>query len=185
MPGRAVFLDRDGVINAAVVRDGLPYPPAGLAELHILPGVELALLRLKAAGFTTIVVTNQPDVARGTRTRAAVEEINRWLAGRLALDDFRVCYHDNSDHCNCRKPAPGLLQAAAQDFGLDLAASYMVGDRWRDIEAGQRAGCGTILIDYHYAESHPIHPDIVVSSLAEAVDWILDRALRKGEYAKN
>ena len=173
--GRAVFLDRDGVINQAVVRDGLPYPPASVESLQILPGVFEALTRLQAAGFRLIVVTNQPDVARGTQTKTAVEAIHEALRKTLPLDDFRCCYHDNADNCVCRKPAPGMILAAAAEYALDLGHSFMVGDRWRDIEAGQRAGCRTVFIDYHYAEVNRSQPDAVATSLTEAAHWILQQ----------
>ena len=170
---RAVFLDRDGVLNRAVVRDGRPYPPHSVDELEILPGTADQLARLRQAGFALIVVTNQPDVARGRQTRTAVELINADLGKRLRLDDFLVCYHDDDSHCECRKPAPGLLLSAARDRNLDLTRSFMVGDRWRDIGAGNRAGCRTILIDYHYDELMPVEPDVRVPDLAHAVSWIL------------
>lgn len=170
---RAVFLDRDGVINRAVVRDGKPYPPADLSELEILPGVQGALAALHRAGYVLVVVTNQPDVARGTTKKETVEEINSFLASRLPLDDFRTCYHDSVDRCGCRKPQPGALLSAARTHGIDLAESYMVGDRWRDVEAGQRAGCKTCFIDYGYAEKQPEHVDFRVASLLEAAEIIL------------
>lgn len=170
---RAVFLDRDGVINQAVVRDGKPYPPADISELEILPGVEDALLKLGRAGYLLIVVTNQPDVARGTTTKEAVEEINDFLASRLPLDDFRTCYHDSADRCGCRKPQPGALLSAARMHGIDLEKSFMVGDRWRDVEAGQRAGCRTCFIDYGYGEKQPENVDFRVASLFEAAQIIL------------
>ena len=173
---RAVFLDRDGVINRAMVRDGKPYPPADLTELEILPGVPEALNRLHEAGFRLIVVTNQPDVARGAQTREAVEAMHAaLLAHDLPIDSFRVCYHDNADRCDCRKPSPGLLLDAAREENIDLPASFMIGDRWRDVEAGRRAGCTTIFVDYHYAEPEPGRPDVRVKSLAEAVEWIFVR----------
>ncbi len=176
----AVFLDRDGVINRAIVRDGKPYPPASLAELEILPGVPEALARLRAAGYRLIVVTNQPDVARGAQTRAAVEAIHAELLARgLPIDDFRVCYHDDADGCDCRKPKAGLLLAAALEDGLNLAGSFLVGDRWRDVEAGKRAGCTTVLVDYHYSEPEYGQPDMRVRSLGEAADWILGRVGQK------
>jgi D-glycero-D-manno-heptose 1,7-bisphosphate phosphatase len=175
---RAVFLDRDGVINRAVVRDGRPHPPAGVEELEVLPGVPEALARLKAAGFRLIVVTNQPDLARGTQRRDVVEELHRRLAARLPLDGFRVCEHDDRDRCECRKPRPGLIVGAARDEGLDLSASYVVGDRWRDVEAGRRAGCTTVFIDRGYDERRPEAPDAVVRSLQEAAEWILTRPPR-------
>jgi D-glycero-D-manno-heptose 1,7-bisphosphate phosphatase len=170
---RAVFLDRDGVINRAVVRDGKPYPPANLAETEILPGVSDALVALHDAGFMLIVVTNQPDVSRGTTPMAVVEEINNYLASCLPIDEFRTCYHDSGDGCDCRKPLPGALLAAARQHGIDLGKSYMIGDRWRDTEAGQRAGCKTIFIDYGYDEKQPESVDYRVHFLGEAAQIIL------------
>ena len=168
----AVFLDRDGVINRAIVRAGRPYPPDSVASVEVLPGVPAALALLKAAGFALIVVTNQPDVARGRQRREEVEAIHARLALELPIDEFRVCYHDDPDDCPCRKPRPGLL---LQEPVYDLARSVMVGDRWRDVEAGQRAGvAATILIDYQYDEADAA-PDLRVRSLAEAVPWILQR----------
>lgn len=170
---RAVFLDRDGVINRAIMREGKPYPPADLAALEILPGVSDAMHLLHEAGWLLIVVTNQPDVARGTTTRADVEAINAYLQHCLPIDEFRTCYHDSSDGCNCRKPLPGALLAAADTHGIDLASSYMVGDRWRDTEAGERAGCKTIFLHYGYDEKQPDKFNHRVRSLAEAADIIL------------
>lgn len=171
----AVFLDRDGVINRAVVRDGKPYPAASAADLEILPGVAEALRQFRAAGLSIVVVTNQPDVARGLQTRAAVEAIHAALRDQLGLQDIRVCYHDDDDRCRCRKPEPGMLVDAAAERSIDLHASVMVGDRWRDVEAGRRAGCSTVLIDYHYAELDS-HPDFRAHSLFEAAGWIVARA---------
>ena len=172
-PRRAVFLDRDGVLNRAFVRDGKPYPPATLEALEILPGVADALARLRAAGFLLIVVTNQPDVARGTQRREVVDAMHARLAAVLPIDEFRVCDHDDAAQCGCRKPAPGMLTDAAAAWGIDLTASVLVGDRWRDVEAGRRAGCRTVFIDYGYAERQPDAPDASARSLAEAAEWIL------------
>jgi D-glycero-D-manno-heptose 1,7-bisphosphate phosphatase len=170
---RAVFLDRDGVINRAVVRNGKPYPPASITELEILPGVPAALARLRAAGYRLVIVTNQPDIARGATTIAAVEAIHAEMRSTLGLDDIRVCPHDDADRCGCRKPKPGLL---LREPAHDMAASVMIGDRWRDIEAGRAAGCGvTILVDYGYDELVPHEPTVRVASLAEAAAWLLDR----------
>ncbi len=175
---QAVFLDRDGVLNAAVVRDGRPYPPETAEEVEVLPGVREALGRLRKAGFRLIVVTNQPDVARGTKSRAQIEEVHARLGKELGLNDFRTCFHDDKDECPCRKPAPGLLVSAAADLAIDLSRSYMVGDRWRDAEAGQRAGCTSIFVESGYRERSPAEPFIRVTSLAEAADWILAREER-------
>jgi D-glycero-D-manno-heptose 1,7-bisphosphate phosphatase len=170
-PAAAVFLDRDGVLNRVFVRQGKPYAPRSVADLDILPGVGEALGRLKTAGYALIVVTNQPDVARGHQTRGTVEAINAILTARLPLDEIRVCYHDDGDRCACRKPRPGLL---LRQPVYDLARSIMVGDRWRDIGAGRRAGVrAAVLIDWGYDEPCPDEPDVRVPSLAAAADWIL------------
>ncbi len=170
---RAVFLDRDGVINRADVRDGKPYPPRTLDELEVLDGVPEALSKLHEAGFRLIVVTNQPDVARGTQTRETVEAMNARLASELAVDEVVVCYHDG-DACDCRKPKPGALLDAARRHGVELEHSFMVGDRWRDIEAGQRAGCLCLFVDNGYQEQQPVAPFVRIPSLAAAADWILE-----------
>lgn len=170
---RAVFLDRDGVINRALVREGKPYPPTNLYSLEILPGVSAALNALHEASWLLIVVTNQPDVARGTVQREDVESIHAYLRKHLPIDEFRTCYHDSSDGCRCRKPSPGSILDAAQDYAIDLNGSYMVGDRWRDIEAGERAGCRTIFLDHGYAEKQPERANYYLHSLAEAAEIIL------------
>lgn len=175
---RAVFLDRDGVINAAVVRDGKPYPPASVEAMQILPGVADALRRLHAADLALVVVTNQPDAARGKQTRAAVDAIHAQLRAQLPLDAIFACWHDDADACHCRKPKPGLLLDAAAELGLDLAASFMVGDRWRDTEAGIAAGCQAIFIDRGYSERKPTEFAVKVDGLPEAASWILERGIR-------
>jgi D-sedoheptulose 7-phosphate isomerase len=171
---RAVFLDRDGVINRAFVRDGKPFPPPTPQELEVLPGVPEALYELKSHGYELLVVTNQPDVGRGKQSREALDAMHRALRASLPLDDILVCCHTDQDKCDCRKPLPGMLLEAARKHNIDLASSFMVGDRWRDVEAGYNAGCRTILIDYGYSERPPDRePDLRVSSLREAADWII------------
>ena len=172
---RAVFLDRDGVINRSLVRDGKPYPPATLEEFELLPGVPEAIAALRAAGFVIVVATNQPDVATGKQRREVVEAMHDQLRRQLAIDAIRVCFHTDADRCTCRKPLPGMLTTAAAELGLVLGTSFMVGDRWRDIDAGRAAGCRTAFIDYGYAEKRPEAPDIVVDSLAAASRWILEQ----------
>jgi transaldolase len=169
----AVFLDRDGVLNRTAVRDGTPYPPSMVDEVEVLPGVEAALRKLRDRGLPLIVVTNQPDVARGTQTRAVVEQINDFLARRLGVTAVYTCYHDNADDCACRKPRPGMLTRAAEEHGIDLRRSFMVGDRWGDVAAGAAAGCTTILIDLPYSQCHRCTPDHKVADLAAAADIIL------------
>lgn len=177
---KAVFLDRDGVLNLALVRDGKPYSPANLSELQLAPGAAQALQELKALGFKLLVVTNQPEVARGNITRASVEEIHRAIAAELPIDEMFVCYHQDGDGCDCRKPKPGMLLEGARKYHVDTRESFMVGDRWRDIEAGQNAGCRTVFVDAGYEDRDPARPaDARVRSLREAVDWILAEC-RKG-----
>jgi D-glycero-D-manno-heptose 1,7-bisphosphate phosphatase len=170
----AVFLDRDGVLNEAVIRDGKPYPPDSADEMRIPAGVPAAVERLRAAGLLLIVVTNQPDVARGEQTAEAVARIHDRLRRALPLDDVLSCFHDDTDACSCRKPKPGLILEGARRHGAELSRSFMVGDRWRDIDAGHAAGCRTIWIDCGYRERGPsLPPHATVASLAEAVEWIL------------
>jgi transaldolase len=167
---RAAFLDRDGVINRTVVVNGRPYPPASLETLEILPGVPEAIRIFRHAGFRVLVVTNQPDVATGRQSRAVVEAMHAYLRSRLDIDDIFVCYHTDAHGCACRKPRPGMLLQAAEEWSLDLAESFMVGDRWRDVEAGRRAGCKAIWVrgEEDYDEPPPQAPDGVARSLLEA-----------------
>lgn len=176
---RAVFLDRDGVLNRAVLREGKPHPPATLAELRVLAGVREACRKLRDAGFALILITNQPDIARGATSAAQVSEINTRLQRYLELDDIRVCPHDDDARCACRKPRPGLLLDAAQRWNIDLQNSYVVGDRWRDVEAGHRAGCQAVFVDHGYRERRPDGPYLKVRSLREAANWITEKALRE------
>jgi D-glycero-D-manno-heptose 1,7-bisphosphate phosphatase len=175
--GPAIFLDRDGVLNYPIVRDGLPYPPVDVASLRIYEGARDALDRAKAAGFALIVVTNQPDIARGTQRREIVDQINVALSEKLPIDEVLVCEHDSSTGCECRKPNPGLIFEGARRHAVDLSKSYLIGDRWRDIDAGAAAGVTTIMIDRGYAEREPVNaPDAHVSSLEQAIAWILKEA---------
>jgi len=170
---RVVFLDRDGVINRAIVQNGKPFPPTSVEQTEILPDVLEALALLKRSGMRLAVITNQPDVARGTQSRENVEAINAFLAAKLPLDRFEVCFHDDTENCDCRKPKPGLIYAAARALGGDPTEGFMVGDRWRDIEAGQAAGCRTVWIDRDYDEKSPSVYDYRTTSLLEAAKWIV------------
>jgi D-glycero-D-manno-heptose 1,7-bisphosphate phosphatase len=172
---RAVFLDRDGVVNRAILREGRPYPPASLSDLRVLPGVREACRSLHEAGYALILITNQPDIARGAVSPMAVAEINNLLRRFLQLDDVRMCAHDDAARCACRKPRPGLLLDAARTWDINLPESYIVGDRWRDVEAGQRAGCQAVFVDYGYRERRPDAPYLRVRSLSEAAAWIVQK----------
>jgi D-glycero-D-manno-heptose 1,7-bisphosphate phosphatase len=170
---KAVFLDRDGVLNHAMIKQGKPYPPSSLEELVIPDDALPALQMLKSLGYLLIGATNQPDVARGTTERSLVEAINARLLAVLPLDEIRVCYHDDHDACQCRKPLPGLMLQAAEEHGIELVDSIMIGDRWKDIEAGQRAQCKTIWLNRDYQESHPKQaPNYITTSLMQAAIWI-------------
>ncbi len=173
---RAVFLDRDGVINKAHMVDGKPYPPHNLDELELIPGVDHAILQLRDHDYFCIVITNQPDVTRGRTSRETVESINQFLIQNLAIHEIISCYHDDHENCDCRKPKPGSLLKAALKYNIDLNKSFMVGDRWRDIEAGENAGCKTFFIDYQYNEKQPQNPTYKVASLTDVVNIILNEA---------
>jgi len=172
---RAVFLDRDGVINRALEHDHKPFAPARLDEFKILPEVPEACRRLKQAGFLLVVATNQPDVGRGTLKQEAVEIIHAEMCRRLPLDRVEVCYHSGKDpsECDCRKPKPGMLLRAARELNINLARSWMVGDRWRDVDCGHVAGCRTVFVDRGYAEELKQQPDFRVKNLLEAAEIIL------------
>jgi D-glycero-D-manno-heptose 1,7-bisphosphate phosphatase len=174
---RAVFLDRDGVLNRPVVRDGISYPPARLEDFELYPDVVEGCEKLKEAGFLLIVVTNQPDVGRGTQPREIVEAMHANLRIILpSLDGIEVCFHGGATHgdpCDCRKPAPGMLRRAAEAHGIDLSRSVLIGDRWRDVDCAHAAGCRAIFIDHGYREVLRGKPEFTVSNFKEAVQAVL------------
>lgn len=172
---RAIFFDRDGVLNKSLVLDGKPHAPADTDELEIFPEARALLERLRACGFLLFVATNQPNVSRGSHSRENVEAIHGVLRESMPLDEIFVCFHRDEDNCNCRKPRPGLLLDAAEKYGLDLTRCYMVGDRWRDVEAGQNARCRTVWIDCGYAEKSPHGQDFRAENLTGAVEWIINQ----------
>jgi D-glycero-D-manno-heptose 1,7-bisphosphate phosphatase len=175
---RAVFLDRDGVINECKAIDGKPYPPLAVDEFVILPGVLEACRTLKQAGFLLIVATNQPDVGRGTLKQEVVEAIHAQMCRTLPIDRVEVCYHPGkgTSECDCRKPKPGMLLRAARELNVDLKQSWMVGDRWRDIDCGHAAGVRTVFIDYGYSELLKQQPDFRARSLLGAAEFILNHS---------
>ena len=174
---RAVFLDRDGVINKPIVREGRPYPPAAAEDFDLYKDVPAGCAQLEAAGYILVVVTNQPDVARGTQTRGAVERMHRKMLDALPqIARVEVCWHagpDWGEPCDCHKPAPGMVLRTARLLGVDLAQSFLVGDRWRDVDCGRAAGCRTIFIDRNYSETLRQPPDWRVKSFGQAVELIL------------
>jgi D-glycero-D-manno-heptose 1,7-bisphosphate phosphatase len=172
-----VFLDRDGTLNTQVLRDGRPYPPQTLDEFQLFPGVAEACRDLHRAGFVLIVATNQPDVGRGTQQREVVEAMHARLREWIPeLAGIYVSYdpgRPGDPVAPRRKPEPGMLLEAAANLGLDLSCSWMIGDRWRDVDCGQRAGVRTVFIDFGYHERQPSAPDFTVRSFAEAAGIIL------------
>ena len=172
MPQKTVFLDRDGVINKAVFRDGRPTSPRNLSEFEIDEGVEESLKRLRADGFKLFVVTNQPDIARGLMPRESLRLMTDRIMATLAVDEVRVCPHDDRDCCRCRKPKPGMLVDLVREHGVELRESYLIGDSWKDTLAARAAGCRSIILDRPYNQGDPA--DCRIANLAEAVEFILD-----------
>jgi len=171
---RAVFLDRDGVLVVPEMRNGRGYAPRSLAAFRIYPDAAESLARLKAAGYLLVVVTNQPDIGNGLVSADVVDEMHRLLAQALPIDRIEMCPHSQSEGCDCRKPKPGMLISAARHYGIDLAASVMVGDRFSDMEAGRAAGCRTVFMDLDdVSEVKPMPADFAARSIAEAADVIL------------
>jgi D-glycero-D-manno-heptose 1,7-bisphosphate phosphatase len=173
-PQPAVFLDRDGVLVVPEIRDGRTYAPTTIETFHLYDTAAQNLVKLKNAGYLLVVVTNQPDVGRCIIAPDALEAMHRRLAAELPVDMIRACVHDGKDGCLCRKPKPGMLLDAARLLNIDLQASFMVGDRASDIEAGCAAGCRTVFIDLGYAERKPTRCTFRVRSLEEAVDAVLN-----------
>ena len=174
---RAVFLDRDGVINKPVVREGRPHPPAEVKDFELYEDVPAGCARLEAAGYLLVVVTNQPDVTRGAQTRAAVDAMHRKMLDALPqIARVEVCWHggaDWADPCDCRKPRPGMVLRAAKALNIDLSQSFLIGDRWRDVDCGHAAGCRTVFVDRNYSEALRQSPDWTVQSFSQAVEVIL------------
>jgi D-glycero-D-manno-heptose 1,7-bisphosphate phosphatase len=174
---RAVFLDRDGVINRVVFRTGKPHPPSSPKDFELYEDVIDGCARLKAASFLLVVITNQPDVGRGVQSREAVEAMHLKLQSALpSLDCIKICYHGGERYgqpCDCRKPRPGLVLRAAAELNIDLKESYVIGDRWRDIDCARAAGCRAIFIDRGYKEKLRQAPDVTVANFKEAVNAVL------------
>jgi D-glycero-D-manno-heptose 1,7-bisphosphate phosphatase len=166
----AIFLDRDGVINKALIKNGLPFSPRTINDFEILPGVEKALNLFHDLGFLNIVATNQPDIARCLMSEQILNEMHDLIRLNLVVDDIFVCPHDDSENCSCRKPKPGMILDAAAKWGIDLTNSYFIGDTWKDIHAGRAAGCATVLLECPYNEG--LESDYRVASLFDIIDII-------------
>lgn len=167
---RAIFLDRDGVINKVLMNDGKPFAPRKFDEFELTSGIANTLISFKNMGFLNIVITNQPDVTRGLIEREELNKMTNFMKENLALDDISVCLHDDQHNCDCRKPKPGMLLEASKKWGIDLKNSYFIGDTWKDMAAGRRAGCRTILIKTPYNKG--VEGDYLISDINEAVSVI-------------
>ena len=170
---RAVFLDRDGVINQALIRDGRPFSPTKLDEFSWVDGIKEAAHELKRAGYRLFCATNQPDVGRGLQERQVVESFHSTILRCLPVDKIYVCYHDDRDGCACRKPRPGMLLEASREYGLNLGESWLVGDRWKDIDAGYAAGCRTVFVNYNYGEHLNRPPDHTIRCIEQLSPLII------------
>ena len=177
----AVFLDRDGVIVVPEFRDGRSFAPRRLEDFRLYPDAAASLQKLKQAGFLLAVVTNQPDVGDGLIAHSEVDAMHEIMARELPLDAVKACFHGHGEHCDCRKPKPGMILEAAVELGINLKKSFMVGDRKSDVEAGRAAGCATVFIDLGYALPAPDAPDYVVHSIAEAAHVIIETVLTAQE----
>jgi len=171
---RAVFLDRDGVINKVILKDGKPYSPRKIDEFVINDGIKEVVQHLKERGFKVFIVSNQPDLARGEITQDVLDTMTQKVKSEIPIDDIYICPHDDHHKCLCRKPRPGMLLQAAQKWGIDLTESFLIGDTWKDMEAGKACGCKTILLDACYNQD--ARCDLRVKSLSEAVSIILEKS---------
>jgi D-glycero-D-manno-heptose 1,7-bisphosphate phosphatase len=174
---RAVFLDRDGVLNRAVVRNGMPCPPSTPNDFELYEDVAGGCARLKAARFLLVVITNQPDVGRGIQSRENVEAMHLKLQSALPeLDRVEICYHGGEPYGqtrDCRKPRTGLILKAADELNINLTDSYVIGDRWRDVDCARAAGCRAIFIQRGYKETLRKAPDVTVANFNDAVNAVL------------
>ena len=170
---KAIFLDRDGVLNKSLIENGKPKAPKKKLDLELLPKVPEALAMLRSHNFELVVITNQPDLANGSISEKDLTEIHDVIKLHTKLENFYVCPHSDADNCECRKPKTGLILSAIADLNLSINGSFLVGDRWRDIQAGQSVGLTCFYIDYSYAEEKPRPPFIEVASLMDATKIIL------------
>jgi D-glycero-D-manno-heptose 1,7-bisphosphate phosphatase len=167
----AVFLDRDGVLVCAAPHKDYAHGPLTLDDFSTFPGISEPVGRLRDAGYLIVLATNQPGIARGQLNWDTLNEMHRRLAEIIVFDDIEVCPHTDGDVCDCRKPKPGMLLAAAKKLPIDLKASYFIGDTYRDIEAARAAGLTPILIDWPYNQDLQVR--YRVKNLDEAARVIL------------
>jgi len=169
---KCVFLDRDGVLNHAIVKDRKPYSPRIISEFTLMPHVVKNIKQLRNLGYLTIIITNQPDIATGKLSLKTLKLFHNILNSKLELTDIYFCPHLESDNCICRKPNCGMINDAVNRYNIDLNESFVIGDRWRDVDCGIKSGCKTIFLDYDYDEKLKSTPDAIVTNLSSAVNLI-------------
>jgi D-glycero-D-manno-heptose 1,7-bisphosphate phosphatase len=167
MVNKAVFLDRDGIVNRALIINKKPYPPLSVSDTFPIKEISELIKSWHDKGYLVIVITNQPDVANHLVEKSEVDKINRYLKSLVGFDDIFVCYHSEKDNCDCRKPKVGLFKQAKEKYNIAFSKSWMIGDRKKDIDAGKKIGCQTIFVDYDYDEKKPKNFDYTVESVKE------------------
>lgn len=160
---KAVFIERDGVLNEVKTGPKHQITPLTLDEFKVKKEAEPALKKLKAAGFVLIVTSNQPGLSRGYQSRRELDRMHDIVKRCFPLDDLLVCPHDESDHCPCRKPRPGLLIEAAFKWHLNLDHSFVISDKWQDAEAARTAGCTSLLVQSPWVGN--VHHDFVMPDI--------------------
>lgn len=169
---RAIFLDRDGVINNVIIKEGKAFSPRKFEDFKFIDGIKDVLERFRTRGLLNIIVTNQPDVARALMEKKELQKMHNLIRESLPIDDIFICPHDDADNCNCRKPKAGMLFEAAKKWDIDLNESFIIGDSWKDMEAGRNAGCITVLIDSPYNKQ--TDSDLRVNELLAVAEIILN-----------
>ena len=170
-----IFLDRDGVINHSKVIEGKPFAPTKFEDFKLIDGVSESLAILKKKKFKISIFTNQPDVKLIKKMKKEVIKMHDFLLKTLPIDHIDVCFHNKSDNCLCRKPKIGMLTRSAKKLKVNLEDCFVVGDRWSDIEAGQKAGCKCFFIDYNYNEKKPKQPFETITDLKHLAMLLLNR----------
>ena len=181
----AVFLDRDGVLNRSLVRDGKSYAPRRMEDFKLLPYAVTSVEKLLKVGFLVIVVTNQPDINNGLVSIESVNAMHSILKEKTHVTDIFLCPHSQNEGCHCRKPKPGMLMAAAKKYNIDLQKSFMVGDRSSDVDAGLEAGCRAIFLNRHYKEPSPLKQEKTFSSLNSVTNYIIHQTFTHQKQQTN
>jgi D-glycero-D-manno-heptose 1,7-bisphosphate phosphatase len=168
---RAVFVERDAILNEVRTGPKNQITPLTLEEFRVNQKAVEPMRRLKAVGFVLIGTTNQPGLSRGYQSRRELDRMHDLLRRTFPLDDLLVCPHDETDHCPCRKPRPGLLIEAAFKWHLNLDHSFVISDKWQDAEAARTAGCTSLLLKSPWVGQ--VHHDFLLPDLEAIVDKIL------------